>query len=493
MRLFDVIKLAFKNLFRRKARTILTLLGIIIGTVSVIIMISIGLGLDESKEKLLSQFTSLEVITVYQKYDWDESTGTSSKGLALDDKAVAAFKQIKNVKVVSPVINLYNGRVVTGKRVSDYVQIYGYDPEAMQYFEEFDNLKSGTLLPLEDDDPLTINVVLGYNVPYQFYNPKNQKEQQEMWSSWYSGEGEDTRTLRVDPMSDIFKFTFNTDYGQTPSVDLSSDSTDVTPIKRTKFYNFKVVGYLDFDKNWTTNDYIYMSIDDIKYLLTEQKEYQKQNGGNSSSYYDYGYISSGVISEGSDSSDSTITYSQVLVKARNMNDVSEIQKEIEALGYQTSSYMSYVEPLQEKISQDQFLFFAIGCIAFFVAALNIINTMMMSTYERTREIGIMKVLGCRIKDIRNLFLLEAGLMGLCGGVFGVPFSVVVSIAINTMQAGQSVDTSYYDPATSTASSVITPWLCFAAIIFSSIVGFISGLYPSIRAMKLSALEAIKNE
>ena len=73
MRIFDVIKLAFKNLFRRKARTVLTLLGIVVGSVSVIIMISIGLGLDQSKQELLSQFTSLEKITVYRRYDYDES------------------------------------------------------------------------------------------------------------------------------------------------------------------------------------------------------------------------------------------------------------------------------------------------------------------------------------------------------------------------------------------------------------------------------------
>lgn len=287
-------------------------------------------------------------------------------------------------------------------------------------------------------------------------------------------------------MTDTFKFTFNTDYGNPPDVDLSADSTEVTPIKRTKFYNFNVVGYLDFDQDWVTNDNIYISIEDMKYLLEEQKKYQKQNQGSDDFYYDdslYG-----------DSDDDTLTYSNIMVKAENMNDVSEIQKQIEEMGYSTSSYMSYIEPLQDKIEQDQFLFLAIGCIAFFVAALNIINTMMMSTYERTREIGIMKVLGCKIKDIRNLFLLEAGLMGFCGGVLGVPISIIGSFIINYMQTGSSGDMMYYyDPTTTSTSSVITPWLCIAAIVFSTLVGFISGLYPSIRAMKLSALEAIKNE
>jgi len=482
MRVFDVIRLAFKNLLRRKARTLLTLLGIVVGATSVIIMISIGLGLDESKQELLSQFTSLEKIEVYQKYDYDESTGQSIQGGKLNDAALAAFRKIEHVKTVTPVTNFYNAKVVCGKQILDWANIQGIEPDAMRYFEEFDNLKDGTLLPLENEDEKVIDVVLGYNIPYSFYNPKKRGDMESLWSTWYDGEGEDTRTIKIDPMNDTIKITFNMEYGETPSLDLSSDPSEITPQKRTKFYTLRVVGYLGFDKDYTTNDRIYMSIDDINYLNQEFKVYQKQNG--SSYYYDDG-----------SSSDGEITYNQIYVKADNMNNVSAIQKEIEALGYSTSSYMSYVEPLQKKIESDQFLFLAIGCIAFFVAALNIINTMMMSTYERTREIGIMKVLGCRISDIRDLFLLEAGLMGFCGGVLGIPISFLVSYIINYMQSQQSAATVdyYYSTTSTTASSIIPFWLCIAAVIFSSLVGFISGLYPSIRAMKLSALDAIKNE
>ncbi len=485
MRVFDVIKLAFKNLFRRKARTVLTLLGIVVGTVSVIIMISIGLGLDQSKQELLSQFTSLEKITVYRSYDYDSSTGMSSQGNVLNDATIEAFKQLDHVKAVTPTLGLGSAKLVSGKKVLSWVYIEGMAVDAMPYFEEFDNLKEGTLIPQTDDDENTIDVILGYNVPYQFYNPKKNGDQESIWNEWYSGDGEDTRELRIDPMNDLIKITFNQDYGNPPSVDLNDDSTDVTPIKRTKFYNLRVVGYLDFDPDYVTNDTIYISLEDMKYLQEEYAKYQKQNYGDT--YYDY-------YGDSSDSGEQT--YSTVYVKADNMNNVSKIQKQIEEMGYSTSSFMSYVEPLQQKIESDQFLFLAIGCIAFFVAALNIINTMMMSTYERTREIGIMKVLGCRIKDIRNLFLLEAGLMGFCGGCIGVPISFVVSYIINYMQDAQGASSDlgyYYSAATTTGSSIIPVWLCIVAIIFSALVGFISGLYPSIRAMKLSALDAIKNE
>ncbi len=483
MRIFDVIKLAFKNLFRRKARTVLTLLGITVGAVSVIIMISIGLGLDESKKELLSQFTSLEKIEVFRRWDYDDSTGQSTVGAVLNDAAVTAFKNIKNVKAVTPTMSLGSARLVSGKKVLMWSQIKAIDPEAMGYFEEFENIKEGSLLPLQDSDEKTIDVVLGYNIPYNFYNPKKKGDQESIWNEWYSGEGEDPRQMRIDPMNDQLKLTFNTEYGEAPKIDLSLDSSEVVPVKRTKFYNLRVVGYLGFDPDYNTNESVYVSLEDFKYLQAEAAAYQKQNGG-------------GYYEPSSPSKNGETEYSQIYVKANTMNDVSAIQREIEDMGYSTSSYMSYVEPLQKKIENDQFLFLAIGCIAFLVAALNIINTMLMSTYERTREIGIMKVLGCKISDIRNLFLLEAGLMGFCGGVLGVPISFLVSFIINYMQAAQSTgDTGmYYDPTlVSQGSSIIPIWLCLAAVIFSSLIGFISGLYPSIRAMKLSALEAIKNE
>ena len=73
---------------------------------------------------------------------------------------------------------------------------------------------------------------------------------------------------------------------------------------------------------------------------------------------------------------------------------------------------------------------AIGAISMFVAAFGISNTMVMSVYERTKEIGIMKVLGCDIKDIKSLFLYEAGTIGFMGGTIGIIISYIISITAN---------------------------------------------------------------
>ena len=76
-----------------------------------------------------------------------------------------------------------------------------------------------------------------------------------------------------------------------------------------------------------------------------------------------------------------------------------------------------------------------------VAAIGIANTMMMSIYERTKEIGVMKVIGCSLKNIRQLFLLEAAFIGFVGGIAGNILSLILSGVINFVVSGESMGVS----------------------------------------------------
>lgn len=130
----------------------------------------------------------------------------------------------------------------------------------------------------------------------------------------------------------------------------------------------------------------------------------------------------------------------------------------------------------------------IGAVSLFVAAIGIANTMMMSIYERTKEIGVIKVLGCDMRAIRDMFLIESGFIGFMGGVIGVGLSYTISyvmnkfLALSQMMMGVEGDISR-----------IPPWLGFSAIGFAILVGMAAGFFPSLRAMKLSPLAAIRNE
>ena len=123
----------------------------------------------------------------------------------------------------------------------------------------------------------------------------------------------------------------------------------------------------------------------------------------------------------------------------------------------------------------------IGAVSLFVAAIGIANTMMMSIYERTKEIGVMKVLGCDMGNIRDMFLLESGFIGFLGGAVGILLSFGISLIINRF-AGADGDLSR-----------MPLWLNLGAMGFAVFVGMAAGFLPATRAMKLSPLAAIRNE
>ena len=184
--------------------------------------------------------------------------------------------------------------------------------------------------------------------------------------------------------------------------------------------------------------------------------------------------------------------------------MADVEEEIKALGYSTWSMESIRKPLEEQARQQQMMFGGLGAVSLFVAALGITNTMIMSVSERTREIGVMKALGCYLGNIRATFLMEAGFVGLIGGIIGSIISYIISIVINVvstqtdLSAAQSFQEWFgmiigvMDPASSPVS-IVPLWLAGFAILFSIIIGLGSGFYPANKAVHISALEAIKRE
>ena len=101
------------------------------------------------------------------------------------------------------------------------------------------------------------------------------------------------------------------------------------------------------------------------------------------------------------------------------------------------------------------------------------------------------VLGCRLSNIMSLFLLEAAIIGLAGGLLGIGFSYAISALLNQLSNSGALAT--FSMGNGMPISVIPVWLALCGAGFSTLVGLISGFYPALRATRLSALEAIKNE
>jgi ABC-type antimicrobial peptide transport system permease subunit len=185
-------------------------------------------------------------------------------------------------------------------------------------------------------------------------------------------------------------------------------------------------------------------------------------------------------------------YTQIIIKAKDIKAADAIQKAVKEMGVTTYGLSDIREEMQKSQSMLQYILLGIGAMSLVVAAVGIANTMVMSIYERTREIGVMKVLGCPLGSIKSMFLFEAAVIGLAGGAVGVGLSFAASYVLNNFPEISSALGSNYGGG-DTPVSVIPFWLIIVAVIFGTIVGLISGYFPARRATKISALEAIKNE
>ncbi|HHW91537.1 MAG TPA: ABC transporter permease [Firmicutes bacterium] len=185
-------------------------------------------------------------------------------------------------------------------------------------------------------------------------------------------------------------------------------------------------------------------------------------------------------------------YSYFLVRAVDVNKAKELSKTLRDMGYNAWSMADNLEGIEQGTKVMQAILGGIGGISLLVAALGITNTMIMSIYERTKEIGIMKVIGASFEDIRLLFLGEAGLIGAGGGAIGLVLSYLISYLLNRFGASY-INQGMGMGGEEVAISIIPPYLALFAVGFAILVGLLSGLYPATRAMRLSPVVAIRNE
>lgn len=437
MRISDLVRLAFRNLRRRKARTALTIIGMIIGTVSIVVMVSIGIGVNKSFDETIMQSGSMTIIRV-QKYGIvtdEDGNAVESKEQVLDDALVEQLKQIKHVKAVSPVITKYLS-LFCGKYEGG-ATLFAMDCEAFDAFE-FPALQYGAYPTKEHPETVVLS-------------PESME-----YFSYYSGNSYKEKS--VDPQKEKVVAKFN--------------EYETHPRKREFSLVLDDVAMMEKTDNWEYSYNIYMDLDYFRQVWQE-------------------YANTLTLDARKKAMAIFDAYEEIKINVDHIDHVADVQEEIKKLGYATYSDMQLLEPLKETSDILQIVLGAIGGVAMLVSAINIANTMVMSIYERTKEIGIMKVMGCRVQDIKRQFLLESGLLGLCGGVVGIALSYLVSYLLN--KYGAEFLGSFLGTGASGVFSVIPLWLPFAAAAFSILVGVISGYFPARRATRIRAIEAMKTE
>lgn len=466
MKILDLLRMSSSSLWKRKVRTFLTVLGVIVGTASIVVMISLGLGLNKSSMEQIEKYGGLTTINVSETSSnnsyamistaTDAAKSSSKEKKHLDDAAVEKIASIPHVEIASPILEI-NAIVKYGSYESN-LTIQGMTLDALQK----KNLKLGQgSLPEVNSNALQL--VYGNQILGNFSNSKTGA------SYWSTGE-----LPNIDLMKDVLWLIYDTDaYYQSQSSgsgnNSSSGGKQVLPPKKYMVEGAGVIeGTMDDynDSSWS----VYCELETLKAQLRKAFKNKAIPG-------------QPLLPSGKPYKE--LFYTGIYVNVDDMSQLETVQSEITTLGYQASSNSDWVKQTKEQYGYIQAVLGGIGAVALLVAAIGITNTMMMSIYERTKEIGVMKVLGCDLHNIQAMFLLEAGYIGFIGGTVGVILSYGISFIINTIMRNTGSEMS--------SLSYIPPWLAGFAILFAVVVGMVAGFFPSLRAMKLSPLSAIRNE
>ena len=504
---------------RHKLRSGLTLLGIILGAMSVSITLSIGEAIKNNNKKVLESKDTLKIINV--NIDELSNSGKKNKDkLYMNDSSISKIKTIEGVDGVWANLSLPSEITVVAGNNNKYESdnIIGVLMDDIEKFKY--KLKEGTLPTQQGLEDKSIQVLAGQFFEYSFrkknihdwrrstriYNSPEQKYSSEKYG--YSdnfilkppfftyGKEKMSIAIRVDNStknnSDLETFDIIT--GQTTTY----NEIDTKP--KYHYFNLNVTGRMDWDSIKDTNNWrlqsqasyeIFIDISLAKELI---KLHRKLNH---------------VPIPEKDRDKPLFIYENVEIKAKDTSYVIPISDKLTKLGFKVKNSMEDVKKEESRTRSNQLVLAVLGAITLFVASLSVANTMITSMYERTTEIGVMKVIGCKVGNIQWIFLLESALLGVIGGTIGISITYLISNFMNNITnvadpsklkgIAQLLSTymqmMQYDKYTDVKMDIalIKPSLWIYIIIGSMLISTIAGYLPSRKASNISALAAIKDE
>jgi putative ABC transport system permease protein len=178
-------------------------------------------------------------------------------------------------------------------------------------------------------------------------------------------------------------------------------------------------------------------------------------------------------------------YTGLFVVARGIDNVSKVRAQITAIGYSTAAPENLLASVRRYLRVVEIVLSAVGLIALVVAALGISNAMLAAVRERRREIGVLKAIGARDRDVYRVFLVEAATLGFIGGVLGTALGWLIAAVVGEVVNG------YLAAQRLVGIRLSLPWLVVVGgIAGSTLLALVAGTLPAVRAARLPAREAV---
>ena len=448
MKLRDMTELAVRNLREAILRNSLTTLGVAVGVASLVAMLSLGVGLQQLASSRLTKSGLFDSIFVTAKTNLrgpgagpPATRAASPKARPLDDDARTELTKLPNVIEVYPQIRFFTEVRFDGK---PFATVVAGMPESSKQSGAFDGMR-GSFFSSPNADEAILQI--------EFAKELNPQTKDLI--------GKDL-VLRYAERQSLL----SESGGDAPN----SGGFSVVPKER----HLRVIGVVETEPASGFGGF------GSGRLLIPLPVAETLRAAQVNDLRD--------VLRGSSPSDKP-AYASLSVRVKSPSLVDATEKKIKDMGFSAFSLLDASKSLRIFFSVFDLLLGIFGSLALAVATLGIVNTLVMAILERRREIGVLKALGAADGDVKQLFFVEAGVMGLTGGVLGVllgwTIGQALTLATNIYLKRQEL------PGVQISS--VPPWLIAGAISFAVLVSLIAGLYPASRAAKLNPVDALRYE
>jgi putative ABC transport system permease protein len=448
----DLTDLALRNLRESLLRNALTTLGIAVGVASFVAIISIGVGLQQLASRRLSESGLFDTIIVTPKTNLrgmgrpQPEPESDKPPRPLDEDVRKEFEKLPNVIEVYPQIRFFTEVRFNNK---PFATVVAGMPDSSRNSGSFDGMQGRYFSSITADEAI---------LQIEFA-----KELSDQPSSLL---GQDL-ILRYAERQALPSSTASNDTSATQPD--SSGGFSVVP----KELRLKIVGVVETEPAAGYGGYgnarLLIPLATASTLRAAQVNDLRD-----------------IVR---DSGAGKTTYASLSVRAKSPSQVDALESSIKKMGFRAFSLLDASKSLRIFFTVFDLLVGIFGSLALAIATLGIVNTLVMAILERRREIGVLKALGASDSDVQQLFFVEAGVMGLLGGVLGVVSGWALGRAItfgtNTYLARQNLN-----PIQLTS---VPWWLALAALVIAVVVSLAAGLYPASRAAKLNPVDALRYE